>query len=36
MSLPVALSKEAEADLEEAVDWYEAGAGRGAEFVARV
>ncbi len=36
MSLRVTLSREAEADLAEAVDWYEEWAGRGADFVARV
>jgi len=36
MSLPVVLSHEAEADFDEAADWYEQQARLGAEFVARV
>jgi plasmid stabilization system protein ParE len=36
MSLPVALSAEAEAELEAAVDWYEQRAGSGSQFVVRI
>jgi toxin ParE1/3/4 len=36
MSLPVVLGAEAQAEFDEAVDWYEQQAGTGAKFVARV
>jgi len=36
MSLPVVLGREAEAEFDEAVDWYERQAGLGAKFVAAV
>lgn len=36
MSLPVVLSLEAEAEFDEALDWYEQHAGSGAAFVARI
>jgi toxin ParE1/3/4 len=34
VSLPVVLSHEAEAEFDEAVDWYEQRAGSGSEFLA--
>jgi plasmid stabilization system protein ParE len=36
MTLPVVLTHEAEAEFDEAADWYERTAGLGAEFVARI
>ena len=36
MSLPVVLTPEAEAEFDEAADWYEENAGLGAEFTAAV
>jgi len=36
MSLPVVLSHEAEAEFDEAADWYEQQSRLGVEFVARV
>jgi len=36
MTLPVVLTHEAQADFDEAADWYEQKTGRGAEFTARI
>jgi toxin ParE1/3/4 len=36
VSLPVILLPEAQAEFDEAVDWYEQQAGIGAQFIARV
>src|SRR5262249_52690258 len=36
VSLPIILLPEAQAEFDEAVDWYEQQAGIGAEFIARV
>ena len=36
MSLPVVLTAEAEADFDEAADWYEQQAGRGTKFTLQV
>jgi toxin ParE1/3/4 len=36
MSLPVVLTLDAEAEFNDAVDWYEEHLGTGADFIARV
>ena len=36
MNLPVALSPQAEADFDEAIDWYQRQAGLGQDFLVRV